>query len=232
MHIASLARGSSAPALPFPAMEMLSTAEGHGLQPAFGHAIRLERGTEIYAEGAPVGDLYKVVSGTIRTCRYLQDGRRVVAEFILTGEIFGLDGVEHHHFSAEAVTGAVVVAFPRRQLNEWVDHELPAARAWRNFMLAKLSSAQSHFVLLGRKTAAERVASFLLDLAERCNSGALVDLPMSRYDIADHLGLTAETVSRVFSGFKRSGIIFNRDCRKVRILDRARLEAEANRDII
>lgn len=230
MRTASTTRGSSALTLPFPAMEMLIGGDDRGLPASFGHSLRLERGAEVYAEGALIGDLYKVVSGTIRTCRYLQDGRRVVAEFILAGEVFGLDGVDHHHFSAEAVTEAVVISFPRRQLNEWVEHELPAARAWRNFMLAKLSGAQSHFVLLGRKTAAERVASFLLDLSERGNSGALVDLPMSRYDIADHLGLTAETVSRIFSGFKRSGIIANRDGRKVRLLDLPRLEAQASRD--
>jgi len=227
MQTASTARRGSAPTLPFPAVDMSIGGDEHGLQPLFGHALRLERGVEVYAEGTPIGELYKVVSGTVRTCRYLQDGRRVVAEFILTGEIFGLDGVDHHSFSAEAVTEAVVISFPCRQLDEWMEHELLAARAWRNFMLAKLSGAQSHFVLLGRKTAAERVASFLLDLSERGDSGNLVDLPMSRYDIADHLGLTAETVSRIFSGFKRSGVLANRNGRKVRILDRARLEAQA-----
>ncbi|MXP63157.1 cyclic nucleotide-binding domain-containing protein [Roseomonas sp. M0104] len=230
MPIASLVRGSSAPAPPTSAMEMLGMGEAHDPRFAFGHPLRLGRGAEIYAEGAPIGDLYKVVSGTVRTCRYLQDGRRVVAEFVLAGEIFGVDGVDHHNFSAEAVTEAVVIAFPREQLNAWVDHELPAARAWRNFMLAKLSGAQSHCVLLGRKTATERVASLLLDLADRAGSASLLDLPMSRYDIADHLGLTAETVSRIFSGFRRGGVIANRNSRKVRILDRSRLEAEAARD--
>jgi len=205
------------------------------MSPAFrsisGRALRFQRGAEVYAEGKPAEHLYKVISGTIRTCRLLPDGRRMIAQFALSGDLFGLDGVTHHRFFSEAVTEAVVIAFPRKEINDWVGREPGAAHSWNTYTLERLTAAQDRFILLGRRTAAERVAAFLLDLADRGQRpDGCVDLPMSRYDIADYLGLTSETVSRILSNLRKTGVIAEQGCHRFRILEREPLEEQADEE--
>ncbi|WP_424138700.1 helix-turn-helix domain-containing protein [Roseomonas chloroacetimidivorans] len=230
MQVASAVRSSTPlPAFPFLMLGMSAAAAGLTSHPLPGRTMRLQRGREIYAEGDKADQLYKVVSGTVRTCRLLPDGRRLVAQFALSGELFGLDGVSHHRFFAEAVTDVVLVAFPRREINLWVDRDPAVAQSWQAYTLEKLAAAQDRFILLGRRTATERVAAFLLDLAERGQGSAgTVDLPMSRYDIADYLGLTAETVSRVLSTLRKKRIIADQGCHSLRILDQDALEDQAD----
>ncbi|MBL6457373.1 helix-turn-helix domain-containing protein [Belnapia sp. T6] len=195
--------------------------------------MRFQRGSEIYAEGKAADQLYKVVSGTVRTCRLLPDGRRLVAQFALAGELFGLDGVSHHRFFAEAVTDVVLIAFPRGEINDWVDRDSTVAQSWQAYTLEKLAAAQDRFILLGRRTASERVAAFLLDLVKRGQGpDDIVELPMSRYDIADYLGLTAETISRTLTALRKNRIIADQGCHKLRILDRDALEEQADEDIL
>ena len=194
--------------------------------------LRLQRGAEIYADGDSADRLYKVISGTVRTCRLLPDGRRMIAQFALPGEIFGLDGLCHHRFFAEAVSDVVVQAFPRQEINRLVSHDPAAAQSWQAYTLERLAAAEDRFILLGRRTATERVAAFLLDLAGRGQAAdGIVDLPMSRYDIADYLGLTAETVSRVLSTLRRKCVIADHGCHNLRILDRAALEEHADEEV-
>jgi CRP/FNR family transcriptional regulator, nitrogen fixation regulation protein len=177
-----------------------------GLKSA-GARRNLVKGEELFAEGDAADYFYKVVSGTVRTYKLLSDGRRQIDEFHLSGDIFGLETGEAHRFSADAVCDATVVAFRRRRF-ETLAHDDPAlGDEVMTSMMRSLERAHDHMVLLGRKTAQEKIATFLLDLARRMQGDGRFDLPMQRSDIADHLGLTIETVSRTLTQFARDGLI-------------------------
>lgn len=172
-----------------------------------GAARTLGKGEELFAEGDAADFFYKVVSGTVRTYRLLNDGRRQIDEFQLAGDIFGLEAGAKHRFSADAVDVATVVAFRRRRF-ETLAHDDPAlVDQVMSSMMRSLERAHDHMMLLGRKTAQEKVATFLLDMARRVSNEDRFELPMQRTDIADHLGLTIETVSRTLTQFAREGII-------------------------
>ncbi|MDP3136161.1 MAG: helix-turn-helix domain-containing protein [Burkholderiaceae bacterium] len=167
----------------------------------------LGKDEEVFAEGDAADFFYKVVSGTVRTYKLLNDGRRQIDEFHLAGDIFGLETGEAHRFSADAVDAATIVAFRRRRF-ESLAHDDPAlGDQIVTSMMRSLDRAHDHMMLLGRKTAHEKVASFLLDMARRVSNEDRFELPMQRTDIADHLGLTIETVSRTLTQFARKGLI-------------------------
>jgi CRP/FNR family nitrogen fixation transcriptional regulator len=157
----------------------------------------------IYAEGDPADYFYRVVSGAVRSCNYLSDGRRQIAAFHVAGELFGIECTPSYRSSAEVTRTVRVAVYARFDLGigAWGSN----AEVMRTTFI-DLRRAQSLAVVLGRKSAAERVASFLLDLSQRIGR-TVVELPMSRADIADHLGLTLETVSRTFSQLEREKVI-------------------------
>lgn len=157
-------------------------------------------GSEIYAQGQKAGTIYEVEFGAVRVYRLLTDGRRQISAFYLAGEIFGLEADDTHHFFAEAITGTNLRLLPRWKLGN-IPQELFSST------LRSLTRAQEHLLVLGRQTAIERVAAFLIDMADRQGGLEQVEIPMSRVDIGDYLGLTIETVSRVFSKLKDKGII-------------------------
>jgi CRP/FNR family nitrogen fixation transcriptional regulator len=157
-------------------------------------------GTEIYAQGEKAGNLYQVEFGCVRVYRMLADGRRQISAFHLGGGIFGFEAHPVHHFFAEAVGAVGVRTLMPVQGIDMSPQILPLA-------LQGLVRAQEHLLVLGRQSAVERVAAFLLDMADRQGGLDRIELPMSRTDIADYLGLTIETVSRVFSKLKEKGAI-------------------------
>ncbi|MBI3198657.1 MAG: helix-turn-helix domain-containing protein [Rhodospirillales bacterium] len=167
----------------------------------------LTRGEEVFAEGEPSDFFYKVVSGTVRTYKLLNDGRRQIDEFHLGGDIFGLEPGEQHRFSAEAVDDATVVMFRRRRFAVIAQDDPALGDQVMASLMHNLQRAHDHMLLLGRKSAQERIATFLLDISKRIAKGDSFDLPMQRSDIADHLGLTIETVSRTLTQFARDGLI-------------------------
>ena len=172
-----------------------------------GTPLKFKRNAAVFNEGDSARHVYKVISGAIRTCRVLMDGRRQIADFYLPGDFFGLDWQSEHGFTAEAIADAVVVSYPRSQL-ELIAETKPAVQKLLMSMLCKsLSATQNHIVMLGRQTAQERLAWFLLRVSERLDDSTTLELPMSRLDIADYLGLTIETVSRGISDFKRRNFI-------------------------
>ena len=157
-------------------------------------------GAEIYCQGDKATALYQVEFGAVRVYRLLADGRRQISAFHMAGEVFGFEADGTHHFFAEAV-GATGVRILRLSTGADLSHRLlPLA-------LQSLVRAQEHLLVLGRQHAVERVAAFLLDMAERQGGLSRFELPMSRMDIADYLGLTIETVSRVFTKLKEKGIV-------------------------
>ena len=181
------------------------------------------RNEEVFAEGDPANCWFKVVSGAVRICKLMADGRRHIAEFHFAGDCFGFDSLPERLFSAEAVTDAVIMRFPRRATESLIDDSPKLARTLREMTLRDLANAQIRMLMLGRMSAPERVATFLLDIFERRDAGRALDLPMSRADIADYLGLTIETVCRVLSSFKRDGIIDIPNAHRIELRNRAAL---------
>lgn len=183
------------------------------------------RNEEIFAEGEPADCWYKVVSGTVRLCKLLADGRRYIAEFFFSGDCFGLDNLAERMFAAEAVSDVIVMRYPRRATERLIDDNPTLARGLRDMTLHDLANAQIRMLMLGRMSAPERVATFILDIFDRRGARRSLDLPMSRNDIADYLGLTIETVCRVMSGFRRSGAIDIPMPHRIELRDRAALAA-------
>ncbi|RWN60537.1 helix-turn-helix domain-containing protein [Mesorhizobium sp.] len=157
-------------------------------------------GAEIYAQGEKAGVFYQVEFGAVRIYRLLADGRRQISAFHLAGETFGLEAGTTHHFFAEAINATGIRVFRIAAGADISNQLLPLA-------LKGLTRAQEHLLVLGRQNAIERVAAFLVDMAKRQGGLRQVELPMSRMDIGDYLGLTIETVSRVFTRLKEKGFI-------------------------
>ena len=183
------------------------------------------RDAEIYAEGDRSDYWYKVVAGTVRICKLLADGRRHIAEFCFGGDCFGLDNTAERGFSAEAVGDVIVMRYPRRATERLIDETPQLARRICDMTLRDLAHAQTRMLLLGRMTASERVTNFVLEMFERCDRKRAIELPMSRTDIADYLGLTIETVCRVLSGLKRDGTIAIPNPHRIEVCDFGALEA-------
>ncbi len=174
---------------------------------SFGVARSLVKGEELFAEGDGSDFFYKVGLGAIRTYKLLNDGRRQIDAFHLAGDIFGLEIGSEHRFSADAVGDSTVVAYRHCTLEDLSIRDAVLGHQVVSSMMLNLERAQDHMLLLGRKTAEEKIASFLLDMARRISGGDKFELPMQRSDIADHLGLTIETVSRTLTQLARNGFI-------------------------
>jgi CRP-like cAMP-binding protein len=199
---------------PHSALAQQSRAERNGRDidalKGTGAPIHLTRDKLLFQEGEDAAYFYKVVSGAIRTYKMMADGRRQIADFFLPFDFFGFDSADSYGFSAEAITDTTVIRYPRHSVLAQIESSPELGRRMFAMLCDKLTAAQNQMVLLGRKTAEERIASFLLKMADRIEQGAVdgeVDLPMTRADIADYLGLTVETVSRIFSRLKRNGVV-------------------------
>ncbi|MCE7028047.1 helix-turn-helix domain-containing protein [Jiella avicenniae] len=203
-----------------PAGESQGRAAGTALA---GQVLSFAEGREIYAEGDTVRSFYKVMHGVVRTCRFTSDGRRQIDGFHAEGEIFGLETGGEHRLSAEAVTDCCVVAYRWSGLDAFDGGEGATALTVFGFAMTCLKRSQAHALLLGRRSAAQKLASFLLDWAGR-GTGECVDLAMTRQDIADYLGLTIETVSRTMSQFERDKLIALPSSRHVVLRNRAALQ--------
>ncbi|MFZ1991736.1 MAG: helix-turn-helix domain-containing protein [Alphaproteobacteria bacterium] len=189
-----------------------------------GFSMPFERDSEVFGEGEPADFAYKVISGVVRTLRVLDDGRRQISGFYFPGDIFGVEVGEEHANSAEAVTSTEIALVRQSALLKRTGENCAAARELWAQTSGELKRARSHLVLLGRQTAYERVANFLLQMSRRQDNGESISLPMSRTDIADYLGLTIETVSRTLSQLERKGAIALLNCKHITIKSRAALE--------
>lgn len=181
------------------------------------------RDEEIFGEGEPADFVYQVVSGAVRTYRLLSDGRRQIEEFHFAGDCFGLEAGIERRTTAEALTETVVKAVRRSSLTEKAQDDADMARRLWKLTARDLNRTQDHVLMLGRRSATERVAGFLIDLARRSGATHEVDIPMSRQDIADYLGLTIETVSRTFTQLQGSGYVAIPSCRHIQLSDRQSL---------
>ncbi len=178
---------------------------------------------EIYADGSECASFYKVVRGAARTCKFRSDGRRQIDDFYLAGDMFGFEAGARHRLSAEAVSECVVIAYRWRGLDTLSSLDDRTARLVLSRTMNGLRRAQEHSLLLGRRSASQKVAAFLVDMADRGPEGEMIDLAMARQDIADYLGLTIETVSRTLSQIERDGMIAMPSARRVHVTNRAAL---------
>jgi CRP/FNR family nitrogen fixation transcriptional regulator len=205
-----------------PQMPVRSAEVPDGPLALMGAPMRFARNVEVYGEDEPAEYLYQVISGAVRTYRMLDDGRRQVVAFYLPGDIFGVEAGDVHLYSAEAISESQVLVAKRSAVLARAEREKQLARQLWDLMVRELQRVQQHsFVLI--KSADERVAGFLLEMAGRCSGSASVELPMLRQDIADYLGLTIETVSRTFTQFVQSGIISLETSRRIQFRNRAAL---------
>jgi CRP/FNR family transcriptional regulator, nitrogen fixation regulation protein len=187
--------------------------------------LSFSRDGEIYDEDDPVYCWYMVVSGTVRICKLLADGRRHIAEFCFAGDCFGVDGPGKRSYSAEAVDEVIVMRYRQSATDRLIEENPSLARLLRDAALRDLANAHARTLLLGRMTASERIAAFLLEMFDRRDRARFLDLPMSRSDIADYLGLTIETVCRSLSSLKRDGVIAIPNPQRIELRDRVALEA-------
>jgi CRP/FNR family transcriptional regulator, nitrogen fixation regulation protein len=187
-----------------------------------GTQMRFGRNGEVYGEGEPAEYLYKVISGAVRTYKVLADGRRQIGGFYLPGDIFGLEAGEDHAFSAEAVNDSNVLVIKRSAVMDLAARDSSVAQQLWTVTGRELQRAQEHVLLL-IKSAQERVAGFLVEMARRAPGASTIQLAMSRQDIADYLGLTIETISRTLTQFEKSAAIALPTSRQIEIRNRAAL---------
>ena len=189
-----------------------------------GACMTFARDAEIFAEDEPAEYIYKVVIGAVRFCKLMSDGRRQIGAFYLPGDIFGLETEEAHSFAAESIGHSRILVVKRSAfLAEAVRDRTLVRQLWTQ-TAEHLHRAQTHMLLLGRKNAQERIVAFLLDIASRQRSSGPIELPMSRQDIADYLGLTIETVSRTLTQLERDGVISIPVARRIVLRDRTTLD--------
>jgi len=182
--------------------------------------VHAARGEAICHEGGASDACFRLVSGSARLSMRLTDGRRHVVDFLFAGDFFGFAPGHEYGCTAEAIEISVVARYPRSQVEAIVERDLAVCNLLRRAASAGLAAAQTRGVLLARLSAAERLATFLLRLAERRGGGDHLVLPMSRADIGDYLGLTFETVSRMIKQFKARGLVRVIDTHHLHLLDR------------
>lgn len=195
---------------------------GHTIQ-LMGATMSYLRNAEIYGENEPAEYVYMVVTGAVRTYRVMNDGRRQIGGFFLAGDIFGIEAGGTHHFSAEAIKDSTVLVVKRSVLVTLASQDGSIAHQLWTFTARELERVQGHLLLL-IKSAQERVASFLIEMSRRLASVDYIELPMSRQDIADYLGLTIETVSRTMTQLETEAAIALPSSRRIVLRDRKALD--------
>jgi CRP/FNR family nitrogen fixation transcriptional regulator len=179
---------------------------------------------EIYGEEELAEYVYQVIRGAVRTYKLLSDGRRQIGAFLLPGDVFGLESGASHRLAAEAVVNTTVRLVKRKSLEQAADVDVQVARKLWAMTAGQLRHAEDHMLLLGRKNAMERVASFLLEMDRRLAGTGMLALPMCRRDIGDYLGLTLETVSRTLSQLHSDGVLGFSGVRQIVLRNRQRLQ--------
>jgi CRP/FNR family nitrogen fixation transcriptional regulator len=187
--------------------------------------FRYRKDREIFGENEPADYVYQVTTGAVRTYKLLSDGRRQIGAFHLVGDVFGLENAAVHRFTAEAIVDTRVCLVKRESMELIAENDVLVVRDLLNVTTSNLQHAEDHMLLLGRKTALERVVAFLLEMDRRLTQAGFFALPMSRRDIADYLGLTVETVCRELHHLHDQAILgfLSPNQRQIVLLDREKL---------
>jgi CRP/FNR family nitrogen fixation transcriptional regulator len=189
-----------------------------------GAVLNFTQDREIYGEGDAADTFFKVVEGVVRTCKFLNDGRRQIEGFHVAGDVFGFEAGAQHRLSAEAVCDCQLTSHRRRGLEQLAATDLALSQKLLAYAMRGMTRAQDHSLLLGRKSAVGKVAAFLMECAQHSAGCQTITLTMTRQDIADYLGLTIETVSRTLSQLERDAVIEIPTARQIRFRDPATLQ--------
>ncbi len=186
---------------------------------------RLQPEQTVFHEGDAAQRVFMLTHGVLKIYTLLGDGRRQVTGFMFPGDFLGISVDDEYAFTVEALEPSELWWFSRAQFDTFLQEHPSLERELYRLAVHELAAAQQQMVLLGRKNAAERLASFFLDLLTRAERQSGIredrfDLPMSRLDIADYLGLTKETVSRMLAELRNRGLIRLAAQDRVEILDR------------
>jgi CRP/FNR family nitrogen fixation transcriptional regulator len=211
--------------------ESKPASEQHAEEQSLDHWMHLVGGVTYYPrrvqivhEDEAADRLYKVISGTVCTYKVLSDGRRQIGGFYLPGDIFGLESAEGHTLAAETTTNAKVLTIRKSVLTALASRNAALTTHLLALTARELARVQERVLLLSSKSAQERVVGFLLEMSKRGSSTAnSVELPMSRQDIADYLGLTIETVSRTLWALENCGAIEISRRRRIQFRNRSAL---------
>ncbi|WP_027555015.1 helix-turn-helix domain-containing protein [Bradyrhizobium sp. Cp5.3] len=176
-----------------------------------GRRVHFAAGQTVFSEEDITSSFYNVLDGVMRLYKLLPDGRRQIVGFALPGDFLGMNISGRHNFSADAIGTVTICQFAKAPFTRFIEDRPHLLRRINELAIRELTQARDHMVLLGRRSADEKVATFLLGWRERLillkGTIGTVPLPMSRQDIADYLGLTIETVSRTFTKLERLGVI-------------------------
>ncbi|NND91860.1 MAG: helix-turn-helix domain-containing protein [Granulosicoccus sp.] len=207
---------------------------------SFGHTVTatierdLDEHEHLFLEGEDQTHVYLVVEGVVGLYKLLADGRRQISTFAYPGDIIGLDSIGVHGNSGEALSHAVVRCIPVNAIEKLIRSEPGFGQALLYLTASELAETREQMLSLGRKSAAEKVATFLIRISRRSvamgQTGSLLSIPMKRSEIADFLGLTIETVSRTFTKLKVARVIRLRSNSQVEVLEMEKLSgiAEGN----
>lgn len=194
-------------------------------------AVNLSSNGVVFYEEDENTYLFNVVSGAVRLVKLLPDGRRQVTGFLFPGDFLGLSIADTYAYSAEALTRTSLCRFDRAKLVKLLERFPKLEHRLLELASNELAEAQAQMLMLGRKTATERLASTIIRLSERIgrpsNDGTIIELPMKREDLADYTGLTTETVSRTFTEFRDDGVLGLRDARHIHVTEPEKLAAIA-----
>ncbi len=195
-------------ATPAPIAMRTPVSELAALQ-SIGTVCHYARNQTIFSDGDAADYSYKVLTGAVRLVKLMVDGRRHIAGFQLSGDLFGIEWSGEYMLTAEAVGDVTLVRYARAHLERLSEERADVRKQLTERLRNDLCAAHRHLIQLGCQSAKERVASFLSAMAERAEieNGDAVEMPMGRQDIADYLGLTIETVCRTLSDLKEAKII-------------------------
>jgi len=182
-------------------------------------------GETVFDEGDDAVYFYKLLTGSLRLVKVVADGHRQICDFYLPGDLVGFSNAAEHEFSAEAIQDCTLVRYRRRDTDTLIKTDAVFACELQALTAKGLSSAYAHMVRLCHRSAHDRLAWFLLAMAERSQSAdGWIALPMTRIDIADYLGMAHETVSRAFTQLKKAGVIVEPTLNRIKLVDRGALQ--------
>jgi CRP-like cAMP-binding protein len=197
------------PAVAFPGAEGSAIGEHLERLRDCSSRLRFQRNETIFREGDRAAHIYRVVGGCVRLCRHVPDGRRQVADFLFPGDIAGIGELATYPFDAEAANATTVMAYPRDRFEHLAEGTSRFRTDVMAHLAARLRRTHRHLFVLCCQSAKERLASFIVRLSERYDTlyGDSLDLAMGRQDIADHLGLTIETICRAIASLRADGLV-------------------------
>lgn len=211
-----------APARPV-ALERCELCEAFSIASSPARAL-VAASAEIFRQGEQASFVYRVLKGAVISYRLLNDGRRQVTEFHGAGDFLGLEAGLEYRTTAEALSETTIARVRRADLAGLAAADSGLAKALWQMSVRAFQRSEDHAMILARQGATERVVAFLLDYADRLGAPEFVELPMTRQDMADHVGLTIHTVSRTLSQLEADGLIQARSSRQVRLVRRDLLE--------